>query len=299
MKIKPRNDIIKRENEYIHITNLITNLITTKNNLQIFSFTVIVTLIGIVCEFNKRINAFHEAFRIVLLAFPLLLVIAFSSVISYYKIDESRKKSFLQAYFPEAAKYYAASNYNIRYKIIDALMNSMMFILSVVCTILLIAFANFKTEHLLIAVPILIAVEIIEICIIIQGSRYGHTYSKFLRRWELSKLTNSHDVLRFAKKRNLLDEFLLGFFAKEKKKSLISHQRFPHEIYKLIFSILESEKYISQRESTKNSKKVITIKLKFKGKLIVLQKMRLYPGKLLLSKKTVYIITQNADFYSA
>ena len=77
---------MKRENEYVHIANLITNLISTKNNLQVFSFTVIVTLIGIVCEFNGRINIFHGAFRIILLAFPLLLVVAFSSVISYYKL---------------------------------------------------------------------------------------------------------------------------------------------------------------------------------------------------------------------
>ena len=58
---------------------------------------------------------------------------------------------------------------------IDIIMNSMMFILSIVCSILLIAFANFKTKLLLITVPILIVIEIIEIGIIAQGSRYSHT----------------------------------------------------------------------------------------------------------------------------
>lgn len=291
MKTKLKNDIMKRENEYVHIANLITNLISTKNNLQVFSFTVIVTLIGIVCEFNGRINIFHGAFRIILLAFPLLLVVAFSSVISYYKIDEARKKSFLQVYFSEAAKYYAASSYNIKYKMIDIIMNSMMFILSIVCSILLIAFANFKTKLLLITVPILIVIEIIEIGIIAQGSRYSHTYSKFLKRWELSRLINQQNKVSLVEKQNFVDEFLVDFFAKEKEKSLSNYQCFSHEIYKLIFSILESEKYISKIESYKNSRKVITIKLKLKGRLILLQKMRPYSGKLLLSKKTVYILT--------
>ena len=107
---------------------------TTRNSLLTFSFTTVITILGIALPLNL------DDISVILCLMPYLLIIPFSARIVYYRLSSAHIHSFLRVYAPDKTKFEHGAQIvpegsGPTYRLIAFLVNHEMFILALATNI--------------------------------------------------------------------------------------------------------------------------------------------------------------------
>lgn len=90
--------------EYNFLIGRLNIFNTTKNSILTFSFTAVLTLLGVIVASDNPISP-------VLCLIPYLLIVPFSARISYYRIASAHIITFLKTFAPEKTVFANGTNY--------------------------------------------------------------------------------------------------------------------------------------------------------------------------------------------
>lgn len=120
---------ITRE-EYVSLVDRLEFNETTRNNLLTFSFTAVLTFLGVILSMTPPLTP-------LICLLPYFLIIPFSARITYYRVSSAHIDSFLRCFSPENSVFRWGSTevrerHNRAYGLIAWLVNHEMLLLSVV-----------------------------------------------------------------------------------------------------------------------------------------------------------------------
>ena len=118
--------------EYEKLVKTLNSMETTRNNLLTFSFTAVLTILGVAIGI--------EDINPLICLLPFFLIIPFAARISYYRLATAHINSFLEFFAPERMFYMngkksVPAKYGKLYPFIAWLVNYEMFLLSLTPTI--------------------------------------------------------------------------------------------------------------------------------------------------------------------
>lgn len=118
------------EEEYSTLVNRLQFNDTTRNNLLTFSFTAVLTFLGVILSITPPVTPF-------ICLLPYFLIIPFSARITYYRVSSAHIDSFLRCFSPENSVFRWGSTevrekHNRAYGLIAWLVNHEMVMLSLV-----------------------------------------------------------------------------------------------------------------------------------------------------------------------
>lgn len=178
------------EQEYEHLQNMLNYNLSTRNNLLTFSFTTVLTILGLAIGIE---DATFNNVSVILYIVPLCILIPFTARIVYYRILYAHIESFLMSYAPEKMQFRINSQKvpeeNIKhYKIIAFLNNFETSILAVICMIVFYikycpGINGFDIiDACLLSVPVFLTAIIIAITL--QGFNYKKHVKDYGKAWK-------------------------------------------------------------------------------------------------------------------
>ncbi len=120
--------------EYNRLVNILANETAIKNTLLTFSFTAVLTVIGV--ALGAGLEKIHPLVYLV----PFFLILPFTARISYYRLMSAHIISFLKVFAPDKMIFpigtkVVPERHGISYHLIAWLVNHEMFLLSVATTV--------------------------------------------------------------------------------------------------------------------------------------------------------------------
>lgn len=271
--------------EYLHETRSI------HNNLLTFSFTAVLAVLGIAFSNTGSENLIPPFLYLL----PFCLIIPFTARITYYRMSGAHIESFLNVFYSESRIFscgclFVKENQNSKFKIISFLVNFEMFILSCVCTILLInALLNNKVSGIKFFLQLCCSIIclILEIIIILQGYNYEKIYLHFRSKWKLYSILFGPDFKNIIPIEDIYSSFYNRLNTNPQSNYKASFFDYTDDQLKQLLSVLEEDKLITYTFSSEQNY-TITLLPKFK-RLI---------SKKLLKKKIIAIIKTKLLFFA-
>lgn len=269
--------------EYLHQTTSIHNSLLT------FSFTAVLAVLGI--AFSDSENAVPSFLYLL----PFCLIVPFTARITYYRISDSRIEAFLDVFYAESRTFsrgctFVKERQHPKFQIISLLMNFEMFILSCVCTILLInSLLNNKVSGIKFFLQLCCSIIclILEIIIILQGYNYEKIYLHFRSKWKLYSILFGPDFKNIIPIEDIYSSFYNRLNTNPQSNYKASFFDYTDDQLKQLLSVLEEDKLITYTFSSEQNY-TITLLPKFK-RLI---------SKKLLKKKIIAIIKTKLLFFA-
>lgn len=180
---------ILSEAEYSKLVRRIEFHDTMRNNLLTFSFTVVLTILGIALQMET------DAINVWIPLLPFLVIIPFAARISYYRLSSAHIGAFLRVYASDKVKFeLGAKDVNegigmgIMYTCISFMVNHEMVLLGLACCIVfylkyIASVGEYQWwNYIALAVPIIL--EKVVYAIAHSTDNYSRMVKAFKEEWE-------------------------------------------------------------------------------------------------------------------
>lgn len=184
-----------RDFEYDRLVNELRDFTTHRNNLLVFSFTVVLSVLGVVAANWGSVPAY-------LCLVPLFLTVPFAARVSYYRIAAAHRTAFLEVFYPERQRFtqgvrQVKEGEGATFRVVSFLVNTEMLVLSCVCVFFYVAMkaslgqtiVGSATDAAVLAFGgVMIAIAGVVTC---RGYRYRALKDKFAEQWRKESLNES------------------------------------------------------------------------------------------------------------